>query len=103
MACIKAILNLEMQNSSEVVLVSYSAFKSNPPNEFKLHKDGAEILRLPDSSQVTIISDKQELSNTDKINLVKTTSELDAFRNQLFNRPLLLMVTCGKHVPHGQR
>ena len=99
----KAILNLKMQNSSEVVLVSYSAFKSNPPNEFKLNKDGAEVLRLPDSSQVTIISDKQELSNTDKINLVKTTSELDAFRSQLFNRPLLLLVTCGKHVPHGQR
>ena len=88
MVYIKTILNLEMQNSSGVVLVSYSAFKSNPPNEFKLNKDGAEVVRLPDSSQVTIISDRQELSNTDKINLVKTTSELDAFRNQLFNRPL---------------
>ena len=96
-------LVLEMQGSPEIALVSYSAFKSNPPNEFRQNETGTDNLRLPDSTQVTIISDKQELSNTPKINIVKTVSELDALRNQIFNRPLLLFVTCGRHVPHGQR
>lgn len=93
----------EMQGSPEVVLVSYSAFKANAPDEFRQNQNGIESLRLPDSTQVTIISDKQEFSNTPKVNLVTTVGELDAFRNQIFNRPLLLLATCGKHVPHGQR
>lgn len=92
-----------MQSTSEVALISYSVFKSNPPNEFRVSKSGAESIRLPDSTQVTIVSDKEEFTNTTKTNIVQTTSDLEAFRNQIFNRPLLLFVTCGKHVPHGQR
>ena len=57
---------LKMPGSPEIVLVSYSSFKSNPPNEFRQNKTGTDNLRLPDSAQVTIISDKQELSNTPK-------------------------------------
>lgn len=92
-----------MQASPEVVLISYSAFKSNPPNEFRLNENGTVTLKLPEKAQVTIISDKQELCNTPKTNIVKTVSDLQVFRGQLFNRPLLMLVTCGKHVPHGQR
>lgn len=92
-----------MQNTSEVVLISYSAFKSNPPNEFKVNKSGSDSVRLPDNSHVTIISDKDEFANTTKTNIVQTISDLEAFRNQILNRPLLLLITCGKHVPHGQR
>lgn len=92
-----------MQSSPEVVLISYSVFKSVPPNEFRVNKSGPDNMRLPDNTQVTIISDKEEFTNTPKTNIVKTTSDLDAFRNQILNRPLLLFVTCGKHVPHGQR
>ena len=93
----------EMQNTSGVVLMSYSAFKSNPPNEFKVNKEGSDSIRLPNNSLVTIISDKEEFTNTEKTNMVKTISDLEAFRSQILNRPLLLLVTCGKHVPHGQR
>ena len=92
-----------MQNTSGVVLISYSDFKSNPPNEFKVNKEGADSILLPNNSLVTIISDKEEFTNSAKTNIVKTISDLEAFRSQIFNRPLLLLVTCGKHVPHGQR
>ena len=95
-----------MQSSPEVVLISYSAFKSVPPNEFRVTNSGPDTsdnTRLPDNPQVTIISDKEEFTNTSKTNIVKTASDLEGFRNQILNRPLLLFVTCGKHVPHGQR
>ena len=83
--------------------MSYSAFKSNPPNEFKVNKEGSDSIRLPNNSLLTIISDKEEFTNTAKTNVVKTIGDLEAFRSQILNRPLLLLVTCGKHVPHGQR
>lgn len=94
-----------MQSSPEVVLISFSVFKSVPPNEFRVNKSGPDDthVRLPDNTQVSIISDKEEFTNTLKTNIVKSTSDLEAFRNQILNRPLLLFVTCGKHVPHGQR
>jgi len=92
-----------MQSSPEVVLISYSAFKSVPPNEFRVNKSSSDNTCLPDNTQVTIISDKEEFTNTTKTSSVKTISDLEAFRNQILNRPLLLFVTCGKHVPHGQR
>ena len=92
-----------MQSSPEVVLISYSAFESVPPNEFLVTNSGPDNTRLPDNTQVTIISDKEGFTNTSKTNIVKTASDLEGFRNQILNRPLLLFVTCGKHVPHGQR
>ena len=92
-----------MQSSPELVLISYSAFKSVPPNEFRVDKSAPDNTSLPDNTQVTIISDNEEFTNTSKTNIVKTASDLDSFRNQILNHPLLLYVTCGKHVPHGQR
>lgn len=95
--------SFEMQSSPEVVLISYSAFKSVPPNEFRVTNSGPDNTRLPDNTKVTIISDKEELTNTSKTNIVKTASDLEGFRNQILNRPLLLFVICGRHVPLGQR
>lgn len=87
-------------NSSEIVLISDSTFKSNPPAEF-LSK--GKNLTVPDSSIITVINDKIEFSNTPKANLVGSLSELDDVRRQITSRPLMLSVTCGKHVPRGQR
>ena len=78
-----------MQSSPEVaVLISYLAFKSVPPNEFRVTNSGPDNTHLPDNKQVTIISDKEEFANTSKTNIVKTASDLRSFRNQILNCPL---------------
>ena len=96
-----------MQNSPELVLISYSSFKSNPPKDFMFNfkgdNDSTVNVKFPDRTQVTIISDKDEFSNVAKTTAVKTLTDLESFRKQIFDRPLFLLVICGKHVPRGQR
>lgn len=50
-----------------------------------------------------IIGCETQLTNWPAVSSVKTLEDLKMVKVQLFTRPLILLVQCGKHVPAGQR
>ena len=56
----------------------------------------------PDGS-VNIFSKDEKFSDSSNVVQVKTEAELEQLRIDVSTKPTMLHVTCGKHVPHGQR
>jgi len=89
-------------NCKEIVLIAEPTFQSSSPSCF-IGKDPTNGIQAPTSLAATVIADKSQFSNYNKCVTVETFEDLEEVRRQVCDRPLVLMVTCGKHVPMGQR
>lgn len=89
-------------NCKEVILIAEPTFKATPPSCF-IGKEQNGCIKPPSSLAATVITEDDKLNNCSKCITVETVEELDEVQRQVCERPLVLMVTCGKHVPMGQR
>ena len=82
-----------------------SAFTVIPWNEFLSYsaKDSKVKTRFPAKADVLIVGNDPQLCNWPVVNFVRSVEDLTDIKLQLFTRPLVLLVECGKHVPIGER
>ncbi|XP_032235366.2 uncharacterized protein LOC116601144 [Nematostella vectensis] len=86
---------------SEIFLIPETTFNSFPPKCFQPSSSGE--IETPRSSVVTVIGDSKDFSNFPKISVVTSLADIEEVRHQIYRRPLVFKVTCGKHVPMGQK
>ncbi|XP_031567626.1 uncharacterized protein LOC116302470 [Actinia tenebrosa] len=94
-------MNLSQDNQNSVILIAESTFRSFPPN--CLIRGENDALSIAPSSVATVISSDVEFSNFPKCSVVQSVGNVEDIRRQICSKPLVLTVSCCKHVPQGQR
>lgn len=90
-------------NIKEIIIVAESTFKASPPSCFMNEKEQNGGVHPPSMVAATVVTSDDQIGNYTKFTEVETMEDVEQARRQLCGTPLVFTVTCGKHVPMGQR